>query len=195
MKSKDPNAMPAVRNGSMAASPPRPRRSEPVGRRISKPAATCPGTLLELVQEELVLERQIADAAHRSLIARVGEHQRNLQTHTPSRQNGNLEGTTHFGDPARRAFFVIDSKLEFAVEEGSTRHEWIDELAVDVVRPLGPHDRRGEPCRDEYDEDDDASSPHSNESTKGTRIPGQKRRDSSQAKPPSTRKRGRQYGG
>src|SRR5207249_7145778 len=41
-----------------------------------------PGTLLELVQEELVLERQIADAAHRSLIARVGEHQRNLQTHT-----------------------------------------------------------------------------------------------------------------
>src|SRR5206468_2813879 len=93
-----------------------------------------PGTLPELVQEELVLKRQIADATHRSLIARVGEYQRNLQPHPPPRQNGNLEGAAHFGDPARGAFVVVDARCELAVEERSTRHERIDELAVDVDR-------------------------------------------------------------
>src|SRR5439155_20116949 len=33
--------MPPLTNGSMAASPPSPRRSEPVGSRASTPTATC----------------------------------------------------------------------------------------------------------------------------------------------------------
>jgi len=135
-----------------------------------------PGTLSELVEEELVFESQIADATHRWLGAGVGEHERDLQANAPARQNRNFELAAQVGDPARRAFFVVDSKLELAVEERSTRDEGIDELAIDVVRVLGPNDRggpddqSGEQCRDE----DDDSRPQLTESTETPASPGRK---------------------
>src|SRR3989454_12676270 len=121
-----------------------------------------------LPEEELGLDREVAESGRGGPVAGVHDHHRDLHLDVPARQEWQLDGGRHLRLTPVPALLVLDSQLQLALGEGTPSNDSAEELDVGLL--LG---HRGSGREEERRGDQRAEPAHEHE---GPPLPEQVRR-------------------